>query len=659
MRVQILACLLVTFGAWDGAAATGVSLVEDGKAVGVIVLSEKANPLVEDAARVFVRTVERSTGAAIPIIPEAELGKLEAGKSRLFLGPCQANLAKGLDPAALEEDSWRRVTSENGIHLIGAEQVTSRTSPDGRPYAWISRPTLWALNRILEEQLQVRWLWPGDLGTVIPQHRSLAIPEGEAKMQARLFLRSLRFPASRPLTFDAEAEPKVRAEAALWAEGHGVGRRGDIRFGHAFSDWWKKYSKTHPDYFAYLGKIKQPYLKPSSVKLRLSNPEVIEAVAREYIKAGKPKYYNVCPNDGSGFDIHPDTLTWDLPRGQDPKAIIRARGELTARYVKFWNLLYNRLAKINPDVVLTTYAYSSYRNPPPQERPLTARAIIAIVASYDPDSYDLWKGWAEYAVGLYLRPNWWHMGADAPYLPMKETYDYIRFAWENGMLGIDMDSLLGYWGTQSPIYYMVARMMMHPELTLDEIIDEYSSGFGKGAPKIREYIAYWQKVTTAYDFPINGAKDMKRANDPNNKYTALVREGKVTGSILRGAKEVLPYLYDDAVLAPGERLLDEAADLIGESDPEARARVEFLRKGLLSLRATRDQVARGQRLKEAGGKEGMEAFVNGAEALRKLRLQLAKEHVLWDYSATHHENNYKVLIRPENISANALNLDGQ
>ncbi len=640
-----------------GNADAAVTLVEKGKAVGVVVLSENPNALVEEAARVFVRTVEKSTGAVIPIISEQEAAQLDEGKPRMFLGPCQANLAKGLDPFALEPDSYHQVVSGNAIYLIGAERVTSRISDDGRPVSWVSRPTLWALNRMLEEQLQVRWIWPGDLGTVIPKHETLTVQDGDLQYQAKLQLRSLRFPTSRPLVNDPEADIRIKQEAGLWAEGHGVGRRGVVRFGHAFGHWWAKYSKDHPDYFAYLGKIKQPYLKPSSVKLRLSNPAVIEAIAQEYIEAGSPNFYNVCPNDGSGFDIHPDTLAWDLPRDQPPRDIIRARGELTARYVKFWNLLYARLAKINPDVVLTTYAYSSYRNPPPPERPLTARAIFGIVASYD--SYDLWKGWSKYAEGLYLRPNWWHLGADAPYMPMEETYNYIKFAWENGMLGIDMDSLLGYWGTQGPVYYMVARLMTRPELTLDEIIAEYTSAFGKGAPKIREYIAYWQKITTDYDYPINGAKDMERVNKPGHKYFALVREGKVAGSILKGATDVLPYLYGDAVLEPGEHLLDEAEQLIGEDDPEAKERVAFLRKGLVSLRATRDQVARGYLLKTKGGTAAMDNFVKGAEELQKLRLELGKESVLWDYYGTHHENAYKVLIRPENLGHYEINLDGQ
>ncbi|HWL54307.1 MAG TPA: DUF4838 domain-containing protein [Chthoniobacteraceae bacterium] len=653
---KLIACLLL--GAAPllyGQAGSSIALVSDGEPAGAIVLATEANPLIREAAEMFVKTVKKSTGATLPIVSEAEAAGLEPEVTRLFLGPCQEALKQGLDPARLKPESYRMVARDHAIYIIG----TDREDPMISPHARVSRPTLWALNRILEDELQVRWLWPGELGTVIPRHPSLKLAPVDRSYQPRLMMRSLRYAADFPLaSTDQESDLPLKKEAKWWGENHQIGKRGNIKFRHAFTHWWEKYSKKHPDYFADLGKIRQPYLKPSSVKLRLSNPKVIEQIAVEYIEAGKPKYYNVCPNDGSGFDVHPDTLAWDIPANQPVKDIITARGQLTARYVKFWNLLYERLVKINPDVVLTTYAYSSYRNPPPPERPLTAKAILGIVSSYDKDSYGSWKEWARQAEGLFLRPNWWHLGSDAPYLALKETYDYIKFAFENGMLGIDMDSVLGYWGTQGVSYYMVARQMVHPELTLDQILDEYTSAFGRGAPKIREYIDYWQKVTTAYDYPINGAKDVGRLNNPDHPYGALVREGKIPGSILVGSKYVLPYLYGEEVLAPGERLLDEARAMIGTSDEAALARVEFLRKGLMSLRATRDQIALGQRIVEEENPELLDGFADGAKKLDELRERLAREHVIWAAQITNSENRRKIVVRPETLKAKKINLDG-
>ena len=321
--------------------------------------------------------------------------------------------------------------------------------------------------------------------------------------------------------------------------------------------------------------------------------------------------------------------------------------------MKFWNLLYDRLKQINPDVTLITYAYSSYRNAPSPERPLTAKAVIQFVDGLD--GFENWKGWSAMGVDLFLRPNWWHQGADAPYLSLDQSAEFIKFAWNNRMRGLDMDSILGYWATQGPNYYLVARLMTQPELTKDEILAEYTSAFGDGAPKIREYLDYWQKISNEYNYAINAAgSEVKK----NSKFQDLVNAKKIPGSILNGSKYALPYLYTDEVLAPGLALLDEAEALIGTGDEEATQRVAFLRKGIESLKATRAQVILGQELKKAPTQERVTAFEEGDRKLTAIREALSIDHVIWGESAKVYEGRYQILLRPSALEFNQINLDG-
>lgn len=619
--------------------------MEEGKAVGVIVLDEasRANENLAGAVEHFIAQVERSTGVRLEIVTSEEAAKLPATLTRLAVGPSPAADALGLSPDKLELESYRLLTHNNTLYVIGNDPVESSPAP-------VSRPTLWALNRILEEQLGTRWLWPGELGTYTPRHASLTLPAYDITYQPKLLLRSLRYNPKVSLgSSDPAIDEIIKREAKAWVENHQSGRRGAIRFGHSFGSWWPRFGGTHPEYFAQLPPgHEQPYMKPSRVKLRLANPAVIEQIAQDYIDAGKPLYYNVCPNDGSGFDISPETCAWDIPANQNKSDIFRARGNLTARYVEFWNRLYARLSQINPDVILTTYAYASYRTPPPKARPLKAKAIFGLVPTLD--ELDIWKGWADTGSGLFLRPNWWHSGGDAPYITVNESTAYIKFAAENGMLGLDMDSIIGYWATQGINYYSVARLMTQPHLTSDQIIDEYVAAFGAGAPSIRAYIAYWQKLASSYDYTASAAKP--------KKYAQLVKEGKVPRSILNGSKYALPYLYPDRIITPAERLLDEAEARIGANDAEALARVEFLRKGLTSLRATRDQIALGSKLKTNPTPELHAEFSRNAEELTSMRDEMAKAHVIWGQAAIRHENSYQVLIRPENTEFHNINLDG-
>ncbi len=631
--------------------ARELAFVQEGRAIGVVILSSaaEAEPVFKEAAEHFAAIVERATGARLQILGETEAASLPPETPRLVI-------TSSAEAEAMEPETYRIHSVGDAVYITGSDKAElPAVSRPAHRFAPRSRPTLWALNRILEEQLGVRWLWPGELGTYVPKSASFTIPVYDVTHQPKLMLRSLRIASRSSLgSSDYAADEKIREEAQAWAENHQSGRRGAIRFGHAFGKWWERFSETHPGYFADVGpKLKQPYPKPDAAKLRLANPAVIEQIAQDYTAAGAPKYYNVCPNDGSGFDISPETRAWDIPRNQDPSKILRARGELTARYIEFWNRLYARLVQINPEVVLTTYAYSCYRTPPPRERPLKAKAIFAIVPTLQ--EFDIWEGWAATGSPLFLRPNWWHLGADAPYITVNESAKYIAFAAERGMLGLDMDSVLGYWGTQGINYYAVARLMTRPELSPEEIIAEYTAAFGAGAHAIRDYIAYWQTLTPKYNYT-----HLPREGAPSNKskYQELVAQGKVPRSILNGSKYVLPYLYPEKVIVPAERFLDKAEMAIGNNDPEALARVKFLREGLRSLRATREQIALGQKIKRQSTPTLLRRFKEQSEALNALREELTASHVIWAAAAARHENRYQVLIRPENLKHHQINLDG-
>lgn len=635
--------------------AVPLTLVRQHEAVSAIVLGEGAD--LRTIAESFVRTVKRATGAEIPIFnSSAEAAALPAGTVRIHLGPSAEAAALGLNIDALPEEGYHLLSQEGALFVLGRDQ----TRPDESTI--VSQPTRWALNRLLEEQLGVRWLWPGDLGTYVPKSAGFVIPGTDVTYQPTLLQRRIRISLnpSSPFSNEGEAlERRLRQEARDWAEDHQQGRRGDIAFGHAFQGWWERYSETRPDYFAVPPEgVTQPHFnRPGWVKLRLSNPDVIEQIAVEYQQADSPEYYNVCPNDGAGFDLSKATLAWDIPANQKRDDIWRARGNLTARYVKFWNLLYDRLKEINPDVKLATYAYHSYKTPPPPQRPLTARAVIGIVPGYK--DYALWEGWAKQqgVEAMFLRPNWGHIGANAPYLPLQETADYMRFTWEHSMKGFDVDSLLGFWSTQGTIYYTWARLMTRPDLTADAILDEYTAAFGPGAPKIKAYFAYWQKRTREFAYVDDYAAADKEAQ--NGKYMKLLREGKTTSSFVLGPRYAMPHLYTDAVLRPAYALLDDAEALIGGTDAEAIARVQFLRDGLREMEATRDAIAISRTINEKTPKPLRQAFEEKSDALERLRTELTPRHVIWGSRITGYEDRRNVDMRPRNMKLPPLNLDGQ
>ncbi len=610
---------------------------------------------MRDDVDYFIRLVEKATGAALRIVSEEEEATLDQNVIRIFIGNTPQANSIGLRAEDLPEEGYRIVTCENALFILGdiREPRVHRKSP-----ATVSHPTFWALKDLLEEGLGVRWLWPGELGTYVPKSPHFLVEAMDRSYQPNLEIRILRMSIPKDLSgpissTDPVIDRQLAGEAVRWANAHQCGSRGSVDFEHAFEKWWERYSATHPDYFAELPPgYEQPFPSPTFAKLRLANPKVIDQIAAEYEAAGSPDYWNLSPNDGGGFDVSAETRAWDVPQGQDSEDIIRARANLTARYVRFWNLIYERLKEQNPNVVIGTYAYSSYRTPPAADRPLTARAAIQFVDGLD--AFEGWDGWAAQGVDLYLRPNWWYQGAAAPYLSLDATSQFLRHASESRMRGIEMDSILGYWAAQGPNYYLVARMMTRPDLSKEAILSEYTSAFGAGASKIRQYIAYWERLSARYLYPINAGGPPKGPSE----FMKLVAEKKLPNSILNGSTYALPYLYPESVLAPAESYLTEAEALIGSGDPEALQRVAFLRRGLENLRITRKQVEAGQRLKRSRTQENLNAFLKGEEEMMSAREALSRDHANWGALTTRYERKYGILVGKSALERHRINLDG-
>ncbi len=639
-----------------------IRLIEEGQPKAVILLPSTVPPSVAKAVEAFVSTLREATGVELPVRPEAEAAGLGKGVVKIFVGDTKEAAARGLRSSALAEESYRIIAEPGQILLLGRDKESDMI------HYVDSLPTRWALNQLLDQYLGVRWLWPGKLGTHIPKATSFAVPEMDVTYQPDLLLRRLRLIPTYmngaalqenglPPLLEPEGRERLMSEAVEWLKNHQGGQRGRIRFGHAFADWWQKYSAAHPDYFAVPPRgIQQPKPNEKSVKLRLANPAVVEQIAAEYTEKDAPAFYNICPNDGYGFDTSAETRQWDVPADQKAMDIWSGKANLTARHVHFWNRVYERLSQINPDVTLISYAYASYRTPPPPEVPLRARMIIAVVDSFS--AYDAWQAWSDTGAKMILRPNWWIVGADAPHIPLRRMSRFVHHIRKNNLVGIDKDSICGYWATQGLNYYALARLIERPDLSRDEIVAEYASAFGPAAEHIRAYIDYWEDLTDKAAYP-NHAGSIVSEN-PDGIYERLVREKGIPFNPRLGSLWIMPHLYGDEALAKGSRFLDEAdAALSTPDDATARERVAFLRAGLEELRAIRDVIATVTALKERPEDAALLAeYEKRSEALLALRKRHASTHVVWGEKVYVQENKLKIPTLPRNLGKAAPDLRG-
>src|SRR5690606_796641 len=235
----------------------------------------------------------------------------------------------------------------------------------------------------------------------------------------------------------------------------------------------------------------------------------------------------------------------------------RGRTNITARYVKFWNRVIAKMKRINPNVTLTTYAYSAYHEPPPAGLELDPAVTLQMVPH--PWAFDEWKGWQRNGSKVFLRPNWWHTGAIAPIIQLDVQADFFKFAMQNNMQGFNFDTLNGHWATQGSLYYTIARLSVHPEMTVEKIVEEYSAAFCSAAPVVREYLDYWRDFAAKAAYPVPGFTE-EGPNVKEGLYAKTVEKYKLPRlESLTGSYPVIPYLYGDDVLNPAYSILDRAA----------------------------------------------------------------------------------------------------
>ena len=494
------------------AAGKELVLVEDGQSVAPVVLFEGAPPFTKQAAEHLATYIEKVSGAR----PELIEGAPDPIPDRaIWVGHQPAMDALFPEQNFDFEHPEEILIAANANHLAilgrdrwNPEHMTveyRRKTVDG---VQVEYGTANAVYTFLQDYLDVRWLFPGELGEDIIEQKTIAF---------------------EPFTY--RYHPQVRSRQALFAYSSFPRRAGDwmryqrllldsfehIGGGHGFGDWWDRYHEEHPDYFALQPDgTRSGYPEPHNAKLCQSNPAVweqwLDNVEQQLKQNPNKRVFNASPNDGyhSGHCICEDCRAWDHPDAETRVFKWQGLGQsyvaLSDRHITFANHLARGLKERFPDKELYVYmlAYGHSR-PAPIEAVPEDNVMIGDVANFllrtrmkasrNPDSgthKEYFADWGELTDMHFWRPNvgspvGWQDGVLE--VSFGRTIDNFKFAADNGWMGIYVDYIREHWSTQAPMYYLMAQLTWNPGQDGRAILNDfYQRAYGPAADPMR---AYW------------------------------------------------------------------------------------------------------------------------------------------------------------------------
>jgi hypothetical protein len=443
--------------------------------------------------------------------------------------------------------------------------------------------TVNAVYSFLQDQLGVRWFWPGELGEDFSRADRIALTTSERRHHPQIRARAGVFHYSSLGTkgYGRSHDWTLRQRLQLDSL--------DMGGGHGFGDWWDRYHKEHPELFALQPDgTRSGFPNPHNAKLCMSNPKVwelwLEDVGTALAQNPNLELFNASPNDGwaSGHCVCERCRAWDHP-DNEPRSFNwsdrnETRPALSDRDVTFANKLGELLKQKYPEknyrVLMMSYGHS--RPVPVKARPAD-NVVMSIVANFfgrtglidrgstRGDTFrEQFEGWGKIVPSMLWRPNTgspagWQQGL--PDLSVQQTIHDLKDVAAARCEGIFIDSVWEHWATHGPQYYVMAQIVWNPQVDAQVVLDDYyRRAFGPAAASVREYYETLEK----------------------ERMTFTAADGE-TGVFS------LPKLYTPELLRDAQARLDRAAAAVPPDSLYAR-RVAFVRAGYDYTRLTLDNI---------------------------------------------------------------------
>jgi len=220
-----------------------------------IVVPQKTSKVAAFAAKELQNYLSKSFGTQVPIVKSPASKKVS-----IIVGNSTTARKYGINIATLPRDGFIIKTIGKNIIIVGKDdpKVDPVRALKNRSMwkHYYERATLFGVYDFLERFVGVRFYFPGEIGTVIPKHKTLAVPAinitDAPDYVARTYTVNEQWMKRRILPKDATRMRRfntyrLRTSTSYIPNCHGLNARGYL----------KRYGKTHPEYFAMMGNGKR------------------------------------------------------------------------------------------------------------------------------------------------------------------------------------------------------------------------------------------------------------------------------------------------------------------------------------------------------------------------------------------------------------------
>ena len=481
-----------------------ILIAKDKESVLSVVIPAKASKVERTAAEELCLYLQKATGAVLPVVSEEAVSG-----NAIYVG--HTRYAAAIAPLCTGEEQWY-IRAHNGNLVISGGRTP------------VERGLIYGVFHFLEDILGIRW-W-NEWEEYVPTVEEFSVAgdlslSGEPKFTMRQIStrhcrRDLRFIARTRQSGNPNKEIVTGWALETAQKYGGFFYGGGPHHVHTLPLYIspEKYFARHPDWFAWDEMFKEH--NPEG-QLCFCNDEMIAELTRlvlaaieednamaERLEINRPTFYSLSLGDGGGHC-----------QCEKCKKSVAESGML-GHILKMVNKVAREVAKVYPETMMETLAYSRYRDKPKDGTIPEKNVIIRLADVYTDILHNLShrhnqeqkKNVVEW--GALSRKNnasllvWDYYMYQYPYYPIPMLFNLeenFRVYAENGVKGVYIetheDVENGMWTMQN---WLMSKMMENPDVCFEELLDDFVfKYYGAAGEYVKKYLYMLRDAAYKYE----------------------------------------------------------------------------------------------------------------------------------------------------------------